>query len=333
MSNVSTRFTSALSNLKSKDDRKRRRAIRELFEIDDEKHLSAFIPLLTDKDIWYRSKAVDAFRMWSPRQEVSSLEPLIVIQNIEFNRVAANLLEKFKPCESDIVKNLFSKPDIICKLRSAEFILKSDGEDSFFSELLKNNDPRIRIIALESKYSDQETMTQFLNDESLKVVEYCLDSLNQSGHEMDDNILDILISRGIKSSLLMPQLIENNPHKLVEFVDKMDNHDTKVLVELLRERCNNLNDEPINTLINSEHQVIVGRWLQGKKGPDEDALRWRIICNEEIDEIERSRFLERLFSRCNEDDIISKASEIANNSVSELIRVTAHNLSTANDRV
>ena len=95
----------------------------------------------------------------------------------------------------------------------------------------------------------------------------------------------------------------------------------------------NTNDEPINTFINSEHHVIVGRWVKGKKGPDEDALRWRIICNEEIDEIERSRFLERLFSRCSEDDIISKASEVANNSVSELIRVTAHNLSTAEDKV
>ena len=137
----------------------------------------------------------------------------------------------------------------------------------FSSELLENNDPRIRIIALESKYTDKDIMTQFLDDESLKVVEFCLDSLNQSGDELDDDILDILISRGVKSSLLMPQLIENNPNKLVKFVDKMDNHDTKVLVELLRKRCNNLNDEPIKTLINSEHQVIVGRWLQGKKDP------------------------------------------------------------------
>jgi len=333
VSNVSTRFTSALSNINSKDDRKRRRGIRELFEIDDEKHLSAFIPLLNDKDMWYRSKAVDAFRMWSPRQEVSSLQPLIANQSIELNRVAANLLEKFKPCNSDIIKKLFSKPDTICKLRSAEFILKSDGEDSFFSELLENNDPKIRIIALESKYSNLDIMKQFLDDESLKVVEFCLDSLNQVGDRLEHSMLDVLINRGIKSSLLMPQLIENSPKKLVEFIDNMDNQDTKALVELLRRRCNNLNDEPIKTLINSQHQVIVGRWLQGKKGPDEDALRWRIICNEEIDEIERSRFLERLFSRCDEDDIISKASEIANDSVSELIRVTAHNLSTANDGV
>ena len=52
---------------------------------------------------------------------------------------------------------------------------------------------------------------------------------------MDDNILDILISRELKAPFCA-LLIENSPDKLVEFVDKMDNHDTKVLVELLRER-------------------------------------------------------------------------------------------------
>ena len=60
MSEVSTRFTAALSNLKSRDDRKRRRAVRELFEMDDENNLSAFIPLLSDRDSWYCSKALDA---------------------------------------------------------------------------------------------------------------------------------------------------------------------------------------------------------------------------------------------------------------------------------
>ena len=75
MSNVSTRFTSALSNLKSKDDRKRRRAIRELFEIDDEKHLSALFHCSTTKIYGI------VVRQWMhlkwPRQEVSSLEPLM----------------------------------------------------------------------------------------------------------------------------------------------------------------------------------------------------------------------------------------------------------------
>ena len=94
MINLSTRFSSA-SNLNSKDDRKKRRAVRELFELDDENNLSSFIPLLDDKDSWYRSKALDAFRMWSIRLDTSHLAPLINHDNLEYNRAAANLLEKF----------------------------------------------------------------------------------------------------------------------------------------------------------------------------------------------------------------------------------------------
>ena len=65
--------------------------MRELFEIDDENNLSAFIPLLDDKDPWYRSKAIDAFRTWSIRKNVSDLQPLITHHNLNYNRVAANL--------------------------------------------------------------------------------------------------------------------------------------------------------------------------------------------------------------------------------------------------
>ena len=125
MINLSTRFSSA-SNLNSKDDRKKSRAVRELFELDDENNLSLFIPLLDDKDSWYRSKALDAFRMWSIRSDTSHLAPLINHDNLDYNRAAANLLEKFDKNDSDIVMQLFDKEDLICKIKSAEFILQFD---------------------------------------------------------------------------------------------------------------------------------------------------------------------------------------------------------------
>ena len=332
MSNVSTRFTMAISNLKSKDDRKRRRAVRELFELDDEKHLSAFVPLLADPDIWYRSKAIDAFRMWSIRQEVSVLEPLITHQNIEFNRVAANLLEKFDNAETEVIRRLFDKDDLVCQIRSAEFILKCDGQELFFAELLKNPDARLRIIALESKYSSTEILADTLNDDSIKVVEFCLNVLNDNKYKLDDEIINSMVNRGVSNKLLIPYLFDNDPEKLVELAAHIGRQDVKILVDTLRKNCISVDDEPIKSMINSNQRVIVGRWLQGKKGPSEDALRWEIIGDETVDEIERARFLERLFSRCAEAEIKSKAKEIAETSNSELIKLTAHNLSTASEQ-
>ncbi len=332
MSKLSTRFTAAISNLKSKDERKRRRAIRELFEMDDPQHLKAFIPLLNDKDSWYRSKAIDAFRIWAPRESVTSLEPLIAHKNIDYNRVAANLLEKFSPTGTDVIKELFEKDDMICKAKAAQFILRNDNEKEFYCSLLEGENTKLKIIALESKYSSNDTLTSCLSDDSLKIVEYCLTALSDVELQIDDGTVEQLTKRGVKFGLLMPHLIRSNPEKLAESVQELQNHEIKTLVDLLNRECDNVEDEPINTLIQCKQYVVVGRWLQGKRGDAFDTLRWEIIADDSIDEIERSRFIERLFARCDEEKIRLEAEKIANNSTSELIKLTAHNLSTAKDR-
>ena len=333
MSELSTRFTAALSNLKSRDDRKRRRAVRELFEMDDENNLSAFIPLLSDKDPWYRSKALDAFRMWSMRKSVDCLEPLITHKNLDYNRAAANLLEKFHANETEVVKLLFTKDDLICQTKSAEFLLKADNEQIFFEELLQNRDSRLRIIALGSKYCNHQTLEQFLDDESVKVVEYCLSALSDLKHVVSELALEKMLQRGIKLGLLIPYLVESSPQKLIQSIDGISNQDTKILVDLLQQKCRTIHDEPIKALIENRQYVIVGRWLQGKRGKIEDNLRWQIIADDNVNEIERSRFIERLFARCDEENIRIMAQKISETSTSELIRITAHNLSTAEDKV
>ena len=332
MSKLSTRFTAAISNLKSRDERKRRRAIRELFEMDDPQHLKAFIPLLNDKDSWYRSKAIDAFRIWAPRESVTSLEPLIAHKNIDYNRVAANLLEKFSPTGTDVIKELFEKDDMICKAKAAQFILRNDNEKEFYCSLLEGENTKLKIIALESKYSSNDTLTSCLSDDSLKIVEYCLTALSDVELQIDDGTVEQLTKRGVKFGLLMPHLIRSNPEKLAESVQELQNHEIKTLVDLLNRECDNVEDEPIKTLIQCKQYVVVGRWLQGKRGDAFDTLRWEIIADDSIDEIERSRFIERLFARCDEEKIRLEAEKIANNSTSELIKLTAHNLSTAKDR-
>jgi len=332
VSKLSTRFTAAISNLKSRDERKRRRAIRELFEMDDPQHLKAFIPLLNDKDSWYRSKAIDAFRIWAPRESVTSLEPLIAHKNIDYNRVAANLLEKFSPTGTDVIKELFEKDDMICKAKAAQFILRNDNEKEFYCSLLEGENTKLKIIALESKYSSNDTLTSCLSDDSLKIVEYCLTALSDVELQIDDGTVEQLTKRGVKFGLLMPHLIRSNPEKLAESVHELQNHEIKTLVDLLNRECDNVEDEPINTLIQCKQYVVVGRWLQGKRGDAFDTLRWEIIADDSIDEIERSRFIERLFARCDEEKIRLEAEKIANNSTSELIKLTAHNLSTAKDR-
>ena len=43
-----------IRQLNNKDVRLRRRAVRKLFELDDPTAIDAFIPLLKDRDEWFR---------------------------------------------------------------------------------------------------------------------------------------------------------------------------------------------------------------------------------------------------------------------------------------
>ncbi len=329
---LSTRF-STTANLSSKDDRKKRRAVRELFELDDENNLSSFIPLLDDKDSWYRSKALDAFRMWSIRLDTSHLKPLINHNHLDYNRAAANLLERFDNDNIEVVKQLFEKDDFICKSKSAEYILQSDNQQVFFEELLSSKNVKLKLIALNSKYSTQDILIESLDDESNTIVNFSLSKLVESGYKIDDNKLVDLINKSVDFSSLAPYLLEQNPRKLIEQLDNLNSTELRLIVKLLRIRCETLDDDIIKMIIENKCYVILGRWLQGKKGDDLDELRWKIIADEEVDEIERCRLIERLFSRSGEEKIRAMAKIVSEKSTSDLIKITAHNLSTANDEV
>ena len=158
------RSAMALQHLKSRDDRKKRRAVRELFEIDNEEHLESFIPLLNDKDSWYRTKALDAFKIWAKRRELATLAVLINHKRIEYNRVAANMLLSFKTDDSKLAEDLFAKDDLLCKIKSCEYILRCDNQDDFFDKVKNHNSAKIRIIALNSKYYDSITIENMLED-------------------------------------------------------------------------------------------------------------------------------------------------------------------------
>ena len=328
MSTLSTRFSTS-ANLNSKDDRKKRRAVRELFELDDENNLSSFIPLLDDKDSWYRTKALDAFRMWSIRLDTSQLSPLINHHNLDYNRAAANLLERFEKNNIETVKRLFEKDDLICQIKSAEFILQCDNQENFFEDLLQNKNARLKLIALNSKYSTQKILIESLEDKSSSVVNFCLSKLVELDFIIEDDKLSQLISQGVDFTNFAPYLIKHNPKKLIDQIENLNSIEIRMIVKMLRQECETLDHEIIKMIIQSKSYVVLGRWLQGKKGDAIDKLRWEIIADENVDEIERCRFVERLFSRCDEENIINMAKIISEESDSDLIKITAHNLSTA----
>ena len=199
--------------------------------------------------------------------------------------------------------------------------------------MIASNNAKLRLIALNSKYSSQRVLINSLDDESNIIVNFSLRKLVESDYDISDEKLSKLISKGAEFSNFAPHLIKHNPEKLVKHLGNLDKIKLKIIVKLLNQECDSVDHEVIKLLIENESYVVLGRWLQGRRGDSVDDLRWQIIANDEVDEIERSRLIERLFSRCEEEKIRDMARHISESTTSELIKVTAHNLSTAGDEV
>ncbi len=329
MIRLAGRSAMALQHLKSRDDRKKRRAVRELFEIDNEGNLESFIPLLNDKDNWYQTKAIDAFKTWAKRRDISTLEVLINHKKIAYNRVAANMLLSFKPENSKLAKILFEKDDLLCKIKSCEYILKCENQNEFFTLVKNHESPKIRVIALNSKYADSKIVESMLEDESNNVVQSALKKLRDGNIKLSSKSIKSMLENGVDPKLIIPHALSSDENIVTNLVKSLDSNGKKDFVKYLRKRFTEVEDDIIQILINKNEYEIIGRWLQGKRGEKVDSLRWKIIACDEVNEIERCRLIERLFSRADEPEIIEQAEKIANNSTSELIRITAQNLSTA----
>ena len=138
-----------------------------------------------------------------------------------------------------------------------------------------------------------------------------------------------ILTRGLNSISLLPSAVQNSGEVLVEIARSADGQTMKALVKELRSQCESLQDDAVQLLLKHELYVVAGRWMQGKKSEDIDALRWNIIRNESVDVIERARLLERLIGRCGEVQIAEENRLFLAECSDDLLRITAENLSTA----
>jgi hypothetical protein len=318
-----------VSQLSHKDIRIRRRALRSLFEIDSPSNLEAFLPLLDDKDSWFRSKALEAHRMWAPRLGIDSLTPLATHKSIDARRCAANLLEKYNEDTTSVAKILYQDEDNLCKIKASKALIKFDSEGEFTSQLIKSKNDKVKIIALSSKYVSKEQLLSCLENSSNPVKENALNQLKLIDESIPDERLSRLIELGVNPLAMVSFSVENSGETMIKLANHRDSKVRKNLVEVLREKCKSSTDGPIKLLIENNCFTVIGRWLQGKRDESSDKLRWEIIENETVDEIERSRLLERLIGRCNEPEIVNKSEELINSTNSQLLKITAQNLSTA----
>ena len=322
-----------ISKLRHRDIRERRRAVRVLFDTDLPRALEGFVPLLNDRDPWFRSKALDAHRRWAVAMGPASLEKLAKHRSIEARRCAANLLSEFSEDVSTIALLLVEDEDLTCRRQSAAALLDGTTASLYVDRFLIAEDPYLRRLAVLSHGANKEQRRQGVDDAVQSVCEAALQSLSNNKEDLDEKAVLSLLQRGIDGGVLIDSAIQTHGEALIQLAKRAKGPTLKRLVNALKKTCHSVEDAQIKALLGSEQYIVVGRWLQGRKSAEIDALRWRLVREENIDVIERSRWIERLLGRCDEEELVDEARAFSLENHPQLLLDAAQNLSTAFDNL
>jgi len=322
-----------MARLSHRDIRQRRRAIRVLFDLDIPRALEAFVPLLDDKDPWFKSKSLEAHRKWAVQNGIESLKPLVEHKWLEANRCAANLLLNFGTNSSDYAQILLASDDQTCKRKAAESLLQVATNTKLAQDLAGDDDYYIRKLAYCSPSADEKLRNSGLNDSNNSVKEAVLKIIVSNGETISESQITNLFESGIDSSLLSKPAILLGGNSLLKLVESSPSNKTQQISKALGEICDDVDDEQIQNLLTAGHLSIVARWLMGRKDPKSDALLWQLMDDDRLATIDKSRLLERLIGRAGEPEINAMAAAFASRSDDALLKLTAENLSTAADEL
>ena len=324
---------SAIAKLKHKDVRQRRRAVRILFDADAYESVEAFSPLLEDKDIWFRNKAIEAYRRWAPKHAPHLLEQLAQGGQLDGLRCVANVLESIQ--ESTQAARLSRllldcDDDVIVRRAVHQLISSNEASESELNAFQRSNDHAVRMYATEVSNDVGELLTS-LNDSHPDVRRQAASSLFriELDSEQNDALQYAIENDDALWKLAIPIALERHLPNLVELMRAKGSTQRKFLVEALKDAVDEADDSRLRTLIDGDCTSIVARWLVGRNDVKSDALRAEMLFLEHVDSIDKSRLLERLLHRQHEPEIQELASKLISESTDELVLSAAQNLYTA----
>ncbi|MGB0475666.1 MAG: hypothetical protein ACPG7Q_03290 [Candidatus Poseidoniaceae archaeon] len=324
---------SAIAKLKHKDVRQRRRAVRILFDADAYESVEAFSPLLEDKDIWFRNKAIEAYRRWAPKHAPHLLEQLAQGGQLDGLRCVANVLESIQDSTQAARLSrllLDCDDDVIVRRAVHQLISSNEASESELSAFQRSHDHAVRMYATEVSNDVGELLTS-LNDSHPDVRRQAASSLFriELDSEQNDALQYAIENDDALWKLAIPIALERHLPNLVELMRAKRNTQRKFLVEALKDAVDEADDSRLRTLIDGDCTSIVARWLVGRNDVKSDALRAEMLFLEHVDSIDKSRLLERLLHRQQEPEIQELASKLISESTDELVLSAAQNLYTA----
>ena len=326
----------AIRQLKDRDIRQRRRAVRKLFELDDPLAIDAFIPLLDDSDEWFRGKALMAIQKWASMKDLKLAERLASSSKVEERILASRIAPRVGKSSKNILKKLSEDTDNLVKQNAWKVRLLQD--ENLIKDAIENDETGVRILAVEMlekmKNIDEEIIMKILKDESSRVRKKAVSilrfhpELNSSG-EYDEIIIDIaendknsqidaiimLIESGRESEIIrkkIPMWLEqDNPQMVKSIIDSLKGRDWSEMDNLTKAIINSSNDKLISGILRRNNSI------------EANELRKEILTDDKRSSVLRARIMEDLFGKKQNDEEIIKIITDLQNSESESISNSA----------
>ena len=324
---------SAIAKLKHKDVRQRRRAVRILFDSDAYESVEAFSLYLDDEDVWFRNKAIEAYRRWAPKHAPHLLEGLAKRGQLDGQRCVAAVLDSIADSEQAalLARLLLDSSDDVVVRRAVNQLISSEkatGEE--LKQFQTSSDHVVRSYATAVNNQTSELLLS-LKDTHPDVRRQAASSLLMMDLESKDSkaLQDAIESDDALWKLAVPIAIENSRPYLVDLMTAKSNTQRHFLVQALKDLIQEADDPRLKMLIESDCTSLVARWLVGRNDSKSDDLRNSLLFDERVDSIDKSRLLERLLHRQGEADVQELAKRLLDESEDELVLSAAQNLYTA----
>jgi len=332
-----------IRQLNNKDVRLRRRAVRKLFELDDPTAIDAFIPLLKDSDEWFRGKALMAIQRWASMKDLTLTEKLSKSQKPEERILACRIAPRIGKSSETILREMLTDENNLVKQNAWKNILNIN--EDFIEEALENDDVGIRVLAIERiqlmKEINNDIIKKILYDDSVRIRKKAINLLRSrpeiySSGEFDEIIIQIaendsdiqidalimLIESGKENELFsqnIPIWLRNEDPRMIKLiVESVENKDWAEIEWL------------INKIMKSSNDKLISRILRRKRTIEADKYRKEILLDETRDVVIRSRIIEDLFGKKQDEEITEIIFELENNeneSISETAKMYRESIS------
>ncbi len=301
--------------------------MRTLFEQDDPTVLEAFKPLLDDKDPWFVSKALDAYRMWGITAGVEAVATLLRHKNLDVRRAGANLLIPLGQPGKSLAFEALTDTDAVVQKKAAKALLMFD-DNEVVERLIQHQNDTVRMTGMQHPTIGEGALLVGLNDPHAGVREAALDGVLKHDVPVDMEALMPFLKGRQQTVKILIWVTKNEPDRLQELTAQLQKKDMKKLSDYLREEVMDSTDPLLVHLLEAGMLEPVARWVI-RLGASEDVLRWNLINDGRLNVIERSKLLERLIGRADEPEIIERAKRLLETTDEELLKVACENLSTA----